>query len=74
MTVGSLPEQGQLVQVRERRWIVAEIEGDELRGDPLEPAAGLQHLISFSSAAAGQPRYARKRPKLADGRGVPRER
>src|SRR5919197_2153550 len=49
MSVGSLPEQGQLVQVRERRWVVAEIEADELRGDPLEPAAEPQHLVTLRS-------------------------
>jgi len=49
MTAGTLPEQGELVQVRERRWVVAEIEADDLRGDPLEPAAEPQHLVTLRS-------------------------
>jgi SNF2 family DNA or RNA helicase len=49
MTAGSLPEQGQLVQVRERRWVVAEIDADELRGDPLQPAVNRQHLVTLRS-------------------------
>jgi len=49
MNVASVPEQGQLVQVRERRWVVAEIEGDELRGDPLQPSANPQHLVTLRS-------------------------
>jgi hypothetical protein len=49
MTVESLPEQGQLVQVRERRWVVGEIEADQLPGDPLQPAANPQHLVMLRS-------------------------
>jgi hypothetical protein len=49
MSVGSLPEQGQLVEVRERRWVVAEIEADELRGDPLQPAVEPEHLVTLRS-------------------------
>lgn len=42
-----VPQQGQLVQVRERRWIVSEIEADELSGDPLRPAEKRQHLVTL---------------------------
>lgn len=41
------PRQGQLVQVRERRWVVAEVEADGLPGDALRPAALRQHLLTL---------------------------
>ncbi len=39
MAAVEVPQQGQLVQVRERRWVVADVEADELPGDALEPTA-----------------------------------
>ena len=36
--IRDVPEQGQLVQVRERRWVVADVQADELPPDPLQPA------------------------------------
>jgi superfamily II DNA or RNA helicase len=42
-----VPQQGQLVQVRERRWVVAEVEADELPVDVLHPATPRQHLLTL---------------------------
>jgi hypothetical protein len=47
MERSELPEQGQLVQVRERRWVVANVEADELPGDVLRPADERQHLLTL---------------------------
>ena len=35
------------MQVRERRWVVAEVEADELPADALEPSAQRQHLLTL---------------------------
>jgi hypothetical protein len=49
-TVASLPEQGQLVSVRSRRWVVGEVNKSTLPPPPLEPVpAQAQHLISLLS-------------------------
>ncbi len=45
--VSDVPEQGQLVQVRERRWVVADVQADEFPSDPLQPAAPRQHLLTL---------------------------
>ncbi len=42
-----VPEQGQLVQVRERRWVVADVQADELPADSLQPTAPRQHLLTL---------------------------
>jgi hypothetical protein len=42
-----VPQQGQLVQVRERRWVVAEVEADELPTEALQPTAPRQHLLTL---------------------------
>jgi SNF2 family DNA or RNA helicase len=48
--VASLPEQGQLVSVRSRRWVVGEVNKSTLPPPPLEPVpADPQHLISLLS-------------------------
>src|SRR5437867_7523919 len=44
------PEQGQLVNVRSRRWVVNEVRAGSLPPSPLEPtAAPPQHLVSLAS-------------------------
>ncbi len=46
----SPPEQGQLVNVRARRWVVNEVRRSTLPLPPLSPAGlGLQHLVLLSS-------------------------
>ena len=48
--VASLPEQGQLVSVRSRRWVVGEVSKSTLPPPPLEPVpTQAQHLISLLS-------------------------
>src|SRR5262245_7849100 len=48
--VSSLPEQGQLVSVRSRRWVVGEVNKSTLPPSPLEPVpAQPQHLVSLLS-------------------------
>ena len=48
--VATLPEQGQLVSVRSRRWVVGEVNKSTLPPPPLEPVpARPQHLVSLLS-------------------------
>ena len=47
MAAVEVPQQGQLVHVRERRWVVAEVDADELPTDALEPTARRQHLLTL---------------------------
>jgi hypothetical protein len=48
--VASLPEQGQLVSVRSRRWVVGEVNKSALPPPPLEPIpAQAKHLVSLLS-------------------------
>jgi hypothetical protein len=48
--VASLPEQGQLVSVRSRRWVVGEMAKSTLPPPPLEPVpADSQHLVFLLS-------------------------
>ena len=47
MAAVDVPQQGQLVQVRERRWVVADVVADELPSDVLEPTAQRQHLLTL---------------------------
>ena len=49
-TVPAPPEQGQLVDVRQRRYVVTNVMRSALPGDPLQvPGYGLQHLVSLAS-------------------------
>lgn len=43
----SPPEQGQLVEVRARRWVVADVDAGELSGPPLDPLRPRQHLVTL---------------------------
>lgn len=47
MSAVETPEQGQLVEVRARRWVVADVQADELPGDVLQPARPPQHLLTL---------------------------
>jgi hypothetical protein len=45
-----VPDQGQLVDVRRRRFVVTAVKRSELQPDPLKPTQnGPQHLVSLSS-------------------------
>src|SRR5947208_3364491 len=48
-TPSGLPEPGQLVTVRGRRWIVSEIRRGGLESDSLRPLANQQHLVTLAS-------------------------
>ena len=48
-TSPQLPEQGQLVDVRQRRYVVTEVEASTLPTSPLRPAQPVQHLVSLAS-------------------------
>src|SRR5215468_2738163 len=49
-TVVGPPEQGQLVNVRQRQWIVSEVVKSSLLDAPLQPVSGHgQHLVTLSS-------------------------
>ncbi len=45
----NLPEQGQLVDVRQRRWVVNDVAKSILPASPLRPLQKPQHLITLSS-------------------------
>ena len=45
----SPPEQGQLVDVRQRRYVVTEVEASTLPASPLKPAQAVQHLVTLAS-------------------------
>jgi superfamily II DNA or RNA helicase len=45
----ALPEQGQLVDVRQRRWVIADVAKSNLPVSPLHPLQKPQHLVSLSS-------------------------
>src|SRR4051812_18856176 len=50
MARGALPEQGQLVQVRSRRWVVNEVKPSSLRTTSLKlPVVQQQNLLTLSS-------------------------
>ena len=50
IATASTPEQGQLVQVRSRQWVVNEVKPSTLPSDALKPDfAGPQNLITLSS-------------------------
>lgn len=50
LTTSSPPEQGQLVQVRGRRWIVSAVQRSALTPSPLDgPAQPPQHLVTLTS-------------------------
>lgn len=44
-----IPEQGQLVDVRQRRYVVTEVEASTLPASPLRPARAPQHLVTLTS-------------------------
>jgi ERCC4-related helicase len=48
-TSPAIPEQGQLVDVRQRRYVVTEVEASTLPASPLKPAHAVQHLVSLAS-------------------------
>src|SRR5262245_17491941 len=45
----NLPEQGQLVDVRQRRYVVTEVEASTLPASPLRPPQPAQHLVTLAS-------------------------
>src|SRR3954471_9180015 len=45
----NLPEQGQLVDVRQRRWVVNDVARSTLPVSPLRPLQEPQHLVTLSS-------------------------
>src|SRR5262245_25439147 len=45
----NLPEQGQLVDVRQRRYVVTEVEASTLPPSPLKSPRPLQHLVTLAS-------------------------
>ena len=47
MPTATVPEQGQLVEVRERRWVVADVDAGELPQDARDPARPRQHLVTL---------------------------
>ena len=50
LITGSVPEQGQLVTVRQRRYVVTEVAKSTLPDRPLKVSGnGAQHLITLSS-------------------------
>src|SRR3712207_5211627 len=48
-TAMTLPEQGQLVDVRQRRWVVNDVAKSNLPVSPLRPLRTPQHLVTLSS-------------------------
>ena len=42
-----VPEQGQLVEVRARQWVVADVDAGSLNGSPLDPLKPRQHLVTL---------------------------
>ena len=49
-TASTLPEQGQLVDVRQRRYAVTDVIGSTLPSSPLRPTDGaVQHLVSLAA-------------------------
>jgi hypothetical protein len=44
-----IPEQGQLVDVRQRRWVVNDVAKSTLPASPLRPLQKPQHLVTLSS-------------------------
>jgi ERCC4-related helicase len=49
VTSPRLPEQGQLVDVRQRRYVVTEVEASTLPASPLKTAQPAQHLVTLAS-------------------------
>src|SRR5438093_5890852 len=49
MPAVSPPEQGQLVDVRQRRWVVTDVAASLLPPSPLKPARPPEHLVSLAS-------------------------
>jgi hypothetical protein len=47
------PEQGQRVDVRQRRYVVTEVEAGPLPASPLKPAQAAQHLVTLASVEDG---------------------
>src|SRR5262249_21633300 len=49
VTSPAIPEQGQLVDVRQRRFVVTEVEASTIPSSPLKPAQPPQHLVTLAS-------------------------
>lgn len=49
MSLLGVPDPGQLVDVRQRRFVVTEVSANALPSDPLQPSNGHQHLVTLSS-------------------------
>ncbi len=49
MSATSVPEQGQLVDVRQRRYVVTEVEASTLPASPLKSARPVQNLVTLTS-------------------------
>jgi SNF2 family DNA or RNA helicase len=49
MPAPPLPEQGQLVDVRQRRWVVTDVAQSKLPASPLRPLHKPQHLVTLAS-------------------------
>ncbi|MBI5168203.1 MAG: DEAD/DEAH box helicase [Candidatus Eisenbacteria bacterium] len=47
--MSSAPETGQIVRVRERRYVVTDVRRSELAPDPLQPQLEPQHLVALAS-------------------------
>lgn len=47
MSAATAPEQGQLVEVRERRWVVADVDTGGLVPDALDPAGAREHFVTL---------------------------
>lgn len=45
----TVPDQGQLVEVRERRWVVADVDAGELPRNAQQPLEERQHLLTLRS-------------------------
>jgi SNF2 family DNA or RNA helicase len=48
-TLPPIPEQGQLVDVRQRRYVVTEVEASTLPASPLKSAQAVPHLVTLAS-------------------------
>src|SRR3712207_6587794 len=49
MIAASIPEQGELVKVRNRLYVVSDVMPSALPADPLRPLTGPEHLVGLTS-------------------------